>query len=278
MSDAILDQSTFGIDEPGPGEIARRDILAGIRNWYLWGLLGWLDIRQRYRRSLLGPFWLTISMGVTVAALGVLYSFLFKISTAELLPWLTVGFILWALINGIISESCTCFIGAEGVIKQVQIPMTLHLLRVLWRNLIIMAHNLAILPIIYVIYGLALTPTTLLVIPGMALLILNLSWFCLLVGMVCTRFRDLPQIVASVMQIAFYVTPIIWKPALLPPEWQPLLDLNPFYHLMDVVRSPLLGVSPQPQSWAYDAGFLVFGACLTVAVYSRFHRRIPYWL
>src|ERR1700761_427272 len=83
------------------------DVVGGARLWRLAWALGWLDIRLRYRGSMLGPFWLTISTGVMVAALGVLYSTLFKIELREYLPFLALSQVLWGFLAAVVSEACT---------------------------------------------------------------------------------------------------------------------------------------------------------------------------
>ena len=130
-----------------------RDIFAALKGYELAGVLGRQDIRQRYRRSSLGPFWLTISMGVLIGALGLVFGNLFATPMKEFLPFLTIGLILWTLITTVLNEGCTGFTAAEAMIKQISLPLFTHILRVLWRNLIICAHNLAIFPLFYLSSG-----------------------------------------------------------------------------------------------------------------------------
>ena len=113
-------------------ELALRDIVRGARAHHLWGLLGWQDIRRRYRRSVLGPFWLTISMGLLVAMLGTLYGALLKIEFAVYVPFLALGFLVWTLISGLISDGCTAFISAQSIIKQTNLPLSVHVYRRVW--------------------------------------------------------------------------------------------------------------------------------------------------
>ena len=120
------------------------DIRTGFSMYHLWGRLGWKDILNRHQRSLLGPIWLTISMGVLIGTLGFLYANLFKMDLSTYLPFLTVGFVLWQLISGILLDGCNAFVGAEGIIKQIKLPLSLHVYRLLWKNLITLAHNSAV--------------------------------------------------------------------------------------------------------------------------------------
>ena len=257
--------------------IALRDIVEGARAYHLWGMLGWQDVRQRYRRSTLGPFWITISMGALVGGLGFLYAGLFKIEVADYLPFIAVGFVVWGFVSSLLTDGCTAFISAESIIKQVALPLSVHVYRVLWRNFIILAHNAIIYVIVAVFFSVQPGWTGFLALPGLVLLGLNGVWTGLLLGLVSARFRDVPQIVASVVQIAFFLTPIIWKPELLP-ERALLLDLNPFFHFMEVVRAPLLGQVPGLTSWLAALGVTLGGWLVTLAMYRHFHWRIPYWV
>src|SRR5690242_4173728 len=120
---------------------AIRDLNAGIRSAPLWTMLGWQEIRLRYRRSMLGPFWLTISAGVLIGGMGPLYGKLFGQDISTYFPHLAVSYILWMLISALINDSCTVFITAEGLIKQVPMPLTVHVFRMIWRNVLIFLHH-----------------------------------------------------------------------------------------------------------------------------------------
>lgn len=257
---------------------AWEDLLESGRRWRLWSKLGWHDIRKRYRRSVLGPFWLTLSMAVMVASLGLVYGTLFRLDLENYLPFLAIGLATWTFIASFLNEGCTSFIELEPLIKNVRIPMSLHILRVLWRNLIIYAHNVVIFAVVAVIFGVSPGVTgVLLAFAGLGLLLVNAGWVMLLFGTICTRFRDVPLITASVVQLLFFVTPVMWKPELLG-ERRYLMALNPFYHLIEVIRAPLLGQLPGWENWAIGLLFAVAGWTFAFAFFARFRKRIAYWL
>lgn len=241
--------------------------------------LGLYDIRSRYRRSAIGPFWLTISMGVMIASVGLVFGEIFNSPMKEFLPFLAVGIILWTFITGTINEGCMGFIDAEGMIKQLSIPLFVYILRVLWRNLLIFAHNILILPLVLFAMGKGIGPEAMIAIPGLLLVALCLGWVALLSAMLCARYRDLAQIFASGLQIIFYLTPIIWMPSLLPNRMDAyFLQFNPFYHMLEIIRSPLLGSVPSIASWLVVLGIVVVGWSFTLVVYSRLRYRVVYWL
>lgn len=258
---------------------AVQDITSAIKRFSLIGTLGWQDVRQRYRRSSIGAFWLTISMGVMIATIGIVFGQIFKSPMDEFLPFLSAGLILWSFISIVITEGCSGFIAGEAVIKQLPIPLSVHIFRVIWRNLIILAHNVVIFPLVLIAVQKAPTWDVLMAIPGLLLLVINLSWIAIFLGIVCTRYRDIPQIVSSFLQVVFYLTPIMWLPSLLPSRAGAyMLDLNPFYHFIEIVRAPLLDQEPSPENWLVSISIAVVGWLITLALFGRYRRRIAYWL
>lgn len=255
------------------------DISAALHRSTLIATLGWQDVRQRYRRSALGPFWLTISMGVMIGTIGLVFGQIFKSPMEEFLPFLAAGLILWTFISSVITEGCSGFIAAEAIIKQLPIPLTVHVFRQLWRNLIILAHNIVIFPLVMLAVGKAPSVHMFLAIPGLLLVLLNLIWLCIFLGIICTRFRDIPQIISSLLQVIFYLTPIMWLPSLLPQRAGTyMLDFNPFFHFLEVVRGPLLGQLPSMENWLVTIGIAVVGWTATIVLFARYRRRIAYWL
>lgn len=245
--------------------------------WRLWVSMGWQDIKQRYRRSMLGPFWLTLSMAIMIGALGFLYGQLFGIELATYLPFLTLGFLIWGFISSVITEGCTSLIAAEGFIRQVRLPFTLHVMRSVWRNLIMLAHNAVVFVAVAIIFQIWPGWSVLLIIPGLVLLIINAIWITLLLGAVCARFRDIPPIAASLVQVAFFLTPIIWMPELLR-ERVVFAEANPFYHFVEILRAPLLGNVPEMLTYQVVIGTTLVGWTLTWLFFRRFRCRLAYWI
>lgn len=258
---------------------AIQDVLLGLRRADLAGTLGWQDIKQRYRRSKLGPFWLTISMGVMIGAMGLVFGGIFNSPMHDFLPFLAIGIVLWTFISSVITEGCTAFISSDAVIKQLPLPLFLHVMRLIWRNVVILGHNVVIIPILFFVFLKPIGIVSLLAIPGFILSTVTLTWVALLAGILCTRYRDLTQIVASVLQIVFYLTPILWMPSMLAERHGYVyMDVNPFYHLIEVIRSPLLGSAPTMTSWLVSIGMALIGWIVTISVYGKYKNRISYWL
>jgi ABC-type polysaccharide/polyol phosphate export permease len=256
---------------------ATRDLHVGILSVHVWPTLAWQEIRQRYRRSVLGPFWLTISIGVMIAGMGPLYSRLFGQDTASYFPHLAVSFIVWLLLASLINEACTCFMSAEGLIKEGRMPLTVHVLRVIWKNLIIFAHHSLILVILFMFYPPPLGWGLLLVPLAIFAIAVNALWAGLFLGMLCARFRDIPLIIQSIVQVMFFLTPVLWTPGALGRHaWA--AQWNPLNHLLEIVRAPLLDGRVPLLSWAAVLGMALVGFAFVVPVFARFRARIAYWV
>lgn len=254
------------------------DLLASLRAWRLWSLLGWLEIRQRYARSKIGPFWLTISMGVLVGMMGVVYGGLFGQKISQYLPMVAIGLVIWGLFSGTVSEGCNAYIASANYIRQVATPRLVYMLQVSWRNLVIFAHNFCIVLAVLLIFGVHNWSTLPLFLPGLVLFVLNATWIAVLTGLLAARFRDLPQIVNALLQVAFYVTPILFHGDMLSGRHRWIVEFNPLAYLIDVVRQPLLGSVPPSRTWILVGAMTVVGWFFALIMTGRYHKRIPYWI
>lgn len=267
---------------PGPSNFrdAIGDLAGGLRRYHLIGTLGWQDVATRYRRSRIGAFWLTINMAVLIICIGLLFGTLFRQPLGEFLPYFAVGQIVWGFLSISINEGCTAFSSSSGIILQVRMPLFIHVARVIWRNLIILGHNLIILPLLFLAMQKPVEPVALLAIPGFLILLLNASWMMLFVSVVCTRFRDVTQIVQNAVQVIYFLTPIMWTSETLKGSRVGglMLDLNPFYSIIDIVRSPLLGQMPDPLHWVIAGALAVLGWAAALLFYGHRLRRVAYWL
>jgi len=258
-------------------KFAVTDLKQSMASWRLWMLLGWIEIRQRYARSRLGPFWLTISMGVVIASIGVVYGTLFGQKMSDYLPYLAASLVSWGMFASTVQEGSTAYISNAAYIRQVATAKLIYVLQVPWRNLIILAHNFVIILLLLAIFGVPSWATLPLFIPGLVILTLNATWMAMLTGLFSARFRDLPQIIASLVQVAFYVTPIMYRPEALT-RFSFLVRLNPLTYLLDVVRQPLLGQVPSMQTYVLTIGMAIVGWLLALTVTSRYLKRISYWI
>ena len=260
-----------------PVEKLLRDIREGLLSYHVWTTLGWYDIRQRYRRSTIGPFWITLSLTITIAALGILYAKLFHQEIHSYIPYLTTGVVIWNLLQSLINESTTVFVGAAGTIQQIKLPFSFHVLRMISRNLIIFAHNLVVVVAVIILFKVHINWSLLFFPVALLLWVGNALWVGLLLGAFCARFRDVAQIVMSIVQILFFVTPVMWHPdALGAHAW--ISRLNPLAQFFDILRDPLLGQTSSLFSWGYVFLATLIGWIGTLVLFAKYRSRIAYWV
>jgi len=260
-------------------ETAAEDLLRGFRRRELWGRLGWLDVKRRYRRTTIGPFWTSITLAVYVLTVGTVGAAIWHQNIYDYLPFLVSGMIVWTLVSSIITESCSLLTAGQSLFRNIRLDYSILAYALVWRNFLVLLHNF----VVYFLVVLVLKPsllsvTALLAIPGLALVLLNGVWVSLLFGMLCLRFRDVPPLVSSVMQIAMLITPLFWPADTLTGTKRfVFVELNPLYHVVDVVRAPLIGRVPDATSYGVMIAMTIGGWWLTYAMFKRFRKRIAYW-
>jgi len=253
------------------------DIADSLRRWRVALYLAWSDTRARYRRSVLGPFWLTLGTAVGVVGLGFLWSELLKIDRATFIPSLTAGLIVWYMLAACITEGSTAFTRQSNIIRNLQLPYFLHPMQLVLRHLVNFAHNLIVFVAVALIFSVPVTWHTLLVLPGIILVALNLLWITLLFGMLGARFRDIEYALASLIPLLFFISPVLFRPDNLPFSAM-IIWLNPLSHLIEVIRSPLLGTTPPTFVYYVVIGMLISGWALTLALFNSRRNRIAFWV
>jgi ABC-type polysaccharide/polyol phosphate export permease len=258
-------------------QMALRDLRASVGRLDLAWSLAWHDVSSRYRGSILGPFWITLSMGLMVLGIGVVYANLFGIALHDFLPLVALGIVFFGTISGTITEGCDTFVQAAGMLSQTSLPMFTFVWRTVFRNIINLAHHLVIVLGVLIYYGFWRHANVPVAAIGLIFLVLNASWISMLAGIVSARFRDIPQIVTSVMQFAIFVTPVFWPVNRLG-KHQFVLELNPFYHMLEAVRAPLMGGGVAPHTYFFLAGLAVTGWAATFSIFALIRRRIVHYL
>lgn len=258
--------------------IAIVDIVSGLGSTNIWSRLGWRETRRRYRRTIFGPFWTAVSLGIFVVSMGLVWAGLWKQEPAVYLPFLTAGMIVWVMISSIASDSCGTFISAELLVKQLRISYTLLAAAVVWRNMIVFFHNLLIFAAVFIYSGMSFSWAMLLVVPGLLLLGLNSVWIGLVLGMLCARIRDIQQLITNLLQISMFLTPVFWTPEQIPGRLVFVVDYNILFHYIEMVRRPLLGQVPSAWSYCFVLLVTIGGWAVAIALLNRFRHRLPYWL
>ena len=258
----------------------RENTLSQFRHYLNLALyLGWQDVKDTYQRSTLGPLWITLGLGIQVATIGLVFGLIFGIDLAVYFPFLAISLILWTFLVSAINESTTAYVSSQQIVKQMYVPSFFPVLRVLSKNAIIFFHNLAIILLVLIVFRINPGVGVVLFIPGLALVLVVIYAVSTVAGVVSTRYRDFPPIISSVLMVSFYLTPIIWMPSSLPEQFRAIiLTFNPFYHLMELVRAPLMGGVASGLNWAAATGLAIGVGLFASWVSKKYSWKIVYWL
>jgi ABC-type polysaccharide/polyol phosphate export permease len=258
--------------------LAWDDVTEGLKSWRIWLLLAWHELKLRYRRSTLGPFWLTLSMAITIYTIGLLYGHLFKIDLAIYYPFLATGILGWNLISLTVNDATMTFVVADQFIKQMKQPYSFFIFQMVTRNFIIFFHNLLVLVPIIFFFHFNINLNTLFIFVSLLILWINAVSYSAILALFGTRFRDIPILVASLIQVVFFLTPIMWSPSILPLRYHYIIYLNPFAQFMELFRNPLLGAMPSNYTLVTTIGLTLLGIFSAFIIFSRYRARIAYWL
>lgn len=253
-----------------------RDWLAGLRHWHFWWNFGLLDISLRYRRTYLGPFWLTLSFLLSAAGLALVYSTLFKVDHRSYIAYLVSGLAVWGLVSSMITDGCTTLTRHANLIREHNLPLLAHAMRTVIGNVLIFSHNLGVVLVAIAVFH---EPSwkMLAAIPALAVILINGAWLTVLFGLICARFRDLPPLISVAINLLFLVTPVFWYKDMLQGRSY-IADYNPLFYFVDILRSPLMGEYPSLHTLTVMAGITVAGWLATFIVAVRMQPKLAYWV
>lgn len=242
-----------------------------------WLYMAVQDIKLRYRRSIIGPWWVTLSTGIMILMLGLLWSHIFNQSIKNYLPYFAIGFVTWNWISAQILDSANGFKEFQGIIRQISLPFPIFVLRLNVRQGIILLHNSLIIFIVFAVLGKNFYWISLIAIPQLLLIQLNLTFLSIIITIFCTRYQDMTQVINVCTQIIFFFTPIIWqietlKNRIFLTEW------NPIYHWIELIRAPLLGNFPTLNDYMYSSISLIVLSGFSIFYLGRYRSRIALWL
>lgn len=239
-----------GVNDVGDvrvGQIRRAfgDVVRSARLWHIWVRLGVQDVRHKFRRSTVGPAWIFLNLGFLIGAIGIIYGRLLGQDLHEFIPFLTAGLIIWTYLTTTVSEGAHAFVNSEGYIKQIALPIYVYIFRTFVNVGLTTIISFSVFVIVAIAYRVPIGVGTLWAIPGaLILMAASLLTICILAHL-HARFRDIAPMASVAMQMALYVTPVMFPGELLRRRGLALaVDLNPFYHLVEVVRRPLVTGHP----------------------------------
>ena len=241
--------------------------------------LGWQDVRDTYSRSTLGPLWITLGLAIQVSTIGIVFGLIFGADLNVYFPFLAISLVMWTFLVSAINDSTGAYVQSQQIVKQMYVPGFFPVLRVVTKNLVIFFHNLLIIFVVMAVFGLWPGFELILFAPGLIVVVGVLYAVSTVAAIVSARYRDIPPIITSIMTVSFYLTPIIWMPESIPEQFRGIiLTLNPFYHLMELIRAPIMGGFASSINWGVSVGLLISVGIFAKWVSDRYSWKIVYWL
>ena len=254
------------------------DIGAALVAWRFWCYMGWSDVAKQYRRTFLGPVWITLNTALFIVAFGFIGAQLFKYPADWYLPYFCAGHVLFGYFSALINEGSLTFISSDAFLKQTPYPKMAFVLRTVFRCSILMLHS-AVIVLLVLWWSGRLGAVQWDALAGAAALTLLAAVLAVaIVGGLATRYRDVTVALGSLMQVSFFVTPVLWVPDQLTERAQWVVRLNPLALFLDLLRDPLMGVRPGWTAWLAALAVVAVLAVVFFAQYVVIRRRIVYWL
>jgi len=258
---------------------ATGDLAEGLRRWRSWSYLAVESVKNQYRRTVIGPWWLTLQTAAYVVGLAVLFGSIFRQPLDEFVPYVGGGFIVFFLLSGLTRQGAEVFVAQASTLRSTRQPLSVLVFRSVAIEGLQFAHNAVIIAVLVAIGLVPLTPYLALMIPAILLILVNGVAVGLWLGPTVARFRDVGPFVASILQVMMFFTPVFWRVDELTPDARmAFVSRNPFAHLMALFREPMLGRLP---ALTYVTGAAIVTAVnlvLAFWVFARTRSRLPYWV
>jgi len=255
-----------------------QDFLKSIYLYKFWLFLSYDDIQRQYRRTFLGPFWISLTTAIFIVFFSLIGSQIFHIDLNSYLPYFCCGHLLYLYIQQTIGDSCYTFISAAPFLKETNYPKFVFILRLFSKNIFLLLHNLPILALVLIIFNRNLNTNILLFFFNFLIVNFFVFWLCSILALAAARYRDLPMIIVNILQILVFFTPIMWQTNQISKQYYFIIELNPMAWLLILIRSPLLG--HQIDLTIYLRVFIgsLFLMFFAIYLYAKNRKNILYWI
>lgn len=260
-------------------QAAGSDLSAGLRMWRTWTYLAFETVKNQYRRTVLGPWWITLQMAAFVLGLAAIFSQILNADLKQFLPYVAVGLLVFNLLSGLTRAAAGVFTGAADTMKSTRQPLSNLVLQRVAVELIQFGHN-ALIFLVFIAVGLVPVRLTILLgLPMLILIVINGVALGFWLGTTVARFRDVDPLVTSILQVLVFFTPVFYRLEDLDRGSRgALLGWNPFLYLLEATRAPLIGAHLRPSMYIGSAVVTAVNLMLAVVVYVRHRSRLPYWV
>lgn len=261
---------------------AREDFSRAWRDRQPWLIAAVVAIGNRYRRTLLGPWWSTLTTLMFVFGLAILRIGLNGGDLREAIPYVGLGFIGFGLISGGVTAATSVYVSAGQQLATSRQPYSAYVLRANTQQVLDFFHDAVVILVLVLVFAIPVTLMWGWSIVALVLIVVSSVGVGLWLGPLAARFRDVGPFVSALMRLMFFLTPIFWSVDELDVTGKAWLAwFNPFTYQLLAFRDPILGmvhpgapIAPMTMTAILAAVNLVIG----VVVFTRFRARIPYWV
>lgn len=241
--------------------------------WYF----AWGDLKTRYKRSALGPLWVVLGTGIGVVGLGYVWATLLHMNSDQFVPLLSVGLVVWQLVSACFSESSNVLYKHAKIIRNLRAPFLLFPLQLLLKHFFYFLHNLIVIIAVFILFNVPFSWVQLMAIPGLFIVLINMLWIITLLGIFAARYRDVEALIASIMPLLFFLSPVLYRPSDLGIKSK-FAWLNPLTYFITLIRDPLQGVFPSFFVYGVSIAMLILGSLLAWRVLIINQNKIAFWM
>ena len=259
--------------------IAVKDILSALKNRYAWTYLSYFDLKLKYRRTFLGPWWVVLGIAISATAMCFLWSTIFNLEWKEYLVYLFSGFIIWMWISQQVIDASEVFSGSSSsYIKAYPNPPIFYVFRKCYLSFLLFLHHIPLILLVTLVVNKTLEFEIIYLLPlGLLIVFINSVLFTTNIGMISARYRDIDPLIKSLMPPMLLLTPVLWKPEMLG-EYAAYIYLNPFTYFVGIVRNSLIGLEFDSIIWVGSIVITLFQLIIFFFLYSRKRNRIAFWV
>ena len=276
--------SVVSVDAPYSKQVkaAWNDIKRSWSERNAWMLAAIRALGNRYKRTYLGPWWITLTSLLFVFGLSQLRIGLRGGDWREALPYVGLGFIVFGLIIGGLRDGASVFAGGGNAMLTSRLPISSLVFRNNFEQLLDFLHDAVAILAIVIFFDIAFSIRWLESFLAVILILLSSVGIGMWLGPIANRFRDVGPLINAVIRLLFFLTPIFWSIDMVSENGREYLAwFNPLTYQLLAFRDPILGTTHNPpigiSALGVTALLAIFNLVLGFIVFSKYRTRQVYW-
>lgn len=260
--------------------LAKTDLKETFNRRQLCFELAWTEVRLRYTRTIIGPFWETISLAILLFTLSYLWSRLWGAQVSEYLPYLVSGMVIWRFINSILNDGCQIFIKNDYIYRSIPLPWSVMAVKHVYAGAFLFIHHFPMIIVANIIFNVDFFTLNLIYLIY-AIPVLTITSFSstIILGIFTARYRDVHSLVSSLLSVMIFFTPIFWTVDQMGEFGRKfIVTPNLVFHYIEIFRQPLLGNPPSSTSLLITLISTLFLFFISMHILNKYKKKIIYWL